>query len=184
MDPEVTLRKSRPTSSHIARSGPFEPPLHEQLVDVLSSASLVSRQWHILAQEYLYKRIWVSYPRDFETLLAVVAEPDELDILFAPGEGVAELSSNSRDNSPSGRSPARRSLEAMPNPGLLIRTLSFEKFRTSGMGRTVGEGSQKRYITPTRVIKLLQGTRPSGLLDGDAPMNPWVPSGRFVVFTS
>lgn len=106
----------------IATSSPFAPPLHEQQRRIFRSISLVCRQWHIIAQEFLYNRLWVNYPKDFETLLECVADPEELDKLFAPGEGAAGMGWSSRDNSPSGRSPGRRSLDDMIPPGLLIRS--------------------------------------------------------------
>lgn len=177
MDPILTLRQTQPFS-YVASTSPFAPALHDQYLRVFYSISLVCRQWHALAQEYLYKRIWISFPKDFERLLACITDPDELENIFAPGEGAAAMGHNSRDASPAGRSPRRMSLEGLPNPGLFIRSLSFEKFRTSGLGRSIGEGSQHRFVTPTRVLKMLQGTRPVGSLDGEANVIPWRTSGR------
>lgn len=43
--------------------------------------------------------------------------------------------------------------------GLLIRQLSFADFRTHGLRRTVRQGSRERFVTPSRVLHLMRGTR-------------------------
>jgi hypothetical protein len=53
------------------------------------------------------------------------------------------------------------------NPGLLISYLSFSRFRTHGMRRSVREGSQHRFVTAARMLRLLRGTRaPGSLVEG------------------
>ena len=44
------------------------------------------------------------------------------------------------------------------NPGLLISLLTFSSFRTTSMRRTGREGSQQRFVTPNRLLRLLRGT--------------------------
>jgi hypothetical protein len=54
------------------------------------------------------------------------------------------------------------------NPGLLISYLSFSRFRTHGMRRSVREGSQHRFVTPARMLRMLRGTRaPGSLVEGE-----------------
>lgn len=52
-------------------------------------------------------------------------------------------------------------------PGLWIERLTFSSFRTIGMRRTIREGSQQRFVTTNRVLRLLQGTRGIGILSTD-----------------
>lgn len=56
---------------------------------------------------------------------------------------------------------------------MLIERLTFSSFRTIGLRRTIGEGSQHRFVTTDRVLRLLQGTRGIGILstDGDSPLD-------------
>jgi hypothetical protein len=58
-------------------------------------------------------------------------------------------------------------------PGLFIERLTFSSFRTIGLRRTIREGSQQRFVTTDRVLRLLQGTRGIGILsvDGDSPLD-------------
>lgn len=103
-------------------------------------------------------------------MLADVAEVSEIDNIFARGGGAAQM--GSRSNLSARWSPKRLARKPAENPGLLIRQLSFEKFRTAGMRRTMGEGSNERFITPARLLKLLQGTRRPGTLVDDATKAP------------
>ena len=52
------------------------------------------------------------------------------------------------------------------NPGFLIENISFSRFRTAGMRRSVKEGSQARFVTSERLLHLLRGTRVPGDLTG------------------
>ena len=51
------------------------------------------------------------------------------------------------------------------NPGLLARSVTFERFRSHGLRRTVREGSRQRFVTPIRLLQILQGTRGAGALE-------------------
>lgn len=53
------------------------------------------------------------------------------------------------------------------NPGLHTYTLTFEKFRSHGLKRSVGEGSRQRFVTSERVLQILRGTRGPGALNPD-----------------
>lgn len=50
------------------------------------------------------------------------------------------------------------------NPGLLARSITFERFRSHGLRRTVREGSRQRFVTPSRLLQILRGTRTEGSL--------------------
>lgn len=65
------------------------------------------------------------------------------------------------------------------NPGLQIQSLTFEKFRSHGLRRTVKESSRQRFVTSDRLLQILRGTRgPGNLLlederdDGNAVLPP------------
>ena len=59
-------------------------------------------------------------------------------------------------------SAVQRFRKEASNPGLFIRQISFAQFRTHGMFRTIREGSQQRFVTPGRMLRLLRGTRAHG----------------------
>jgi hypothetical protein len=74
-----------------------------------------------------------------------------------------------RDDSPSSDSLSILHPEPFDesNPGLLISYLSFSRFRTHGMRRSVRESSQHRFVTAARMLRLLRGTRaPGSLVEG------------------
>ena len=50
-------------------------------------------------------------------------------------------------------------LDPSHSPLLLTRTLSFSRFRTAGLRRSVRQGSHERFVTPHRLLTLLRGTR-------------------------
>lgn len=50
------------------------------------------------------------------------------------------------------------------NPGLHITSLTFEKFRSHGLRRTVKESSRQRFVTSDRLLQILRGTRGPGSL--------------------
>lgn len=66
------------------------------------------------------------------------------------------------------------------NPGLHIRSLTFEKFRSHGLRRTVKESSRQRFVTSDRLLQILRGTRgPGNLLeDVDNPNESLEGKGR------
>lgn len=45
------------------------------------------------------------------------------------------------------------------NPGPFVSVISWSSFRTQGLRRTVGEGSQVRFVTAERVLRLFRATR-------------------------
>ncbi|KAG0140902.1 hypothetical protein CROQUDRAFT_99478 [Cronartium quercuum f. sp. fusiforme G11] len=45
------------------------------------------------------------------------------------------------------------------NPGPYITSLSFSKFRSHGMRRSIGESQQIRFVTDERLLRLLKSTR-------------------------
>jgi len=47
------------------------------------------------------------------------------------------------------------------SPLLLTRSISFARFRTAGMSRSGQQGSHERFVTPGRLLALLQATRAS-----------------------
>ena len=49
------------------------------------------------------------------------------------------------------------------NPGLHTQSITFERFRSHGLSRTIREGSRERFVTPERLLQILRGTR----LEGD-----------------
>ncbi|SCV70306.1 BQ2448_1700 [Microbotryum intermedium] len=51
------------------------------------------------------------------------------------------------------------SLNAADSPLLYTKTISFSRFRTAGMSRSLRQGSHERFVTPHRLLKLLRGTR-------------------------
>ena len=48
------------------------------------------------------------------------------------------------------------------NPGLYIHTITFERFRSHGLSRTLLEGSREKFVTPERVLQILRSTRLAG----------------------
>jgi hypothetical protein len=53
------------------------------------------------------------------------------------------------------------------NPGMYMHSLTFEKFRSHGLRRTVKESSRQRFVTSERILQILRGTRgPGSLLEG------------------
>lgn len=50
-------------------------------------------------------------------------------------------------------------LDDIYNPAPYITTISFSKFRSHGMRRSIGEGHQVRFVTPERLLRLLKSTR-------------------------
>ncbi|KAK9895790.1 hypothetical protein P389DRAFT_210656 [Cystobasidium minutum MCA 4210] len=50
------------------------------------------------------------------------------------------------------------------NPGLHLHSLTFEKFRSHGLRRTVKESSRQRFVTSDRLLQILRGTRGPGSL--------------------
>lgn len=50
-------------------------------------------------------------------------------------------------------------LDPAESPLLFTRAISFARFRTAGMKRTLRQGSNERFVTPQRLLTLLQGTR-------------------------
>ncbi|CAH7687477.1 hypothetical protein PPACK8108_LOCUS22265 [Phakopsora pachyrhizi] len=69
------------------------------------------------------------------------------------------------------------------NPAPYITSISFSKYRSHGMRRSIGEGHQARFVTPERLNRLLKSTRSrySGLTDvdlmeaGEGRRNEWSP---------
>lgn len=47
------------------------------------------------------------------------------------------------------------------SPLLLTRSISFARFRTAGMSRSGQQGSRERFVTPGRLLALMQATRAS-----------------------
>ncbi|GAA6007303.1 hypothetical protein JCM10207_001578 [Rhodosporidiobolus poonsookiae] len=45
------------------------------------------------------------------------------------------------------------------SPLLFTRSLSFARFRTAGMKRSIRSGKEERFVTPQRLLALLKGTR-------------------------
>ena len=72
------------------------------------------------------------------------------------------------------------------NPGLLTQTITFERFRSHGLRRTLREGSRQRFVTPIRLLQILRGTRLAGPLEvsgeyptsHDQPCSAGKPSGK------
>lgn len=50
-------------------------------------------------------------------------------------------------------------LDPADSPLLFTRAISFARFRTAGMKRTLRQGSNERFVTAQRLLTLLQGTR-------------------------
>lgn len=50
------------------------------------------------------------------------------------------------------------------NSGLFTKSLTFERFRSHGLKRTVREASQQRFVTPERLLQVLRGTRGHGAM--------------------
>ncbi|KAK4055365.1 hypothetical protein OIO90_003203 [Microbotryomycetes sp. JL221] len=50
-------------------------------------------------------------------------------------------------------------LNPRDSPLLFTKQISFSRFRTAGMSRSVRQGSHERFVTPTRLLTLLRGTR-------------------------
>ena len=53
----------------------------------------------------------------------------------------------------------RPDIDDIVNPAPFVSMISFSSFRTQGLRRTVGEGSQVRFVTSDRVLRLLRATR-------------------------
>lgn len=51
------------------------------------------------------------------------------------------------------------SLNAVDSPLLHTKSISFSRFRTAGMNRSVRQGSHERFVTSQRLLTLLRGTR-------------------------
>ena len=45
------------------------------------------------------------------------------------------------------------------SPLLYTYHISFSRFRTAGLRRSVSQGSHERFVTPERLLTLLRGTR-------------------------
>ncbi|KAH9809662.1 hypothetical protein DFH28DRAFT_933576 [Melampsora americana] len=50
-------------------------------------------------------------------------------------------------------------LDNIFNPAPYISSISFSKFRSHGMRRSIGEGHQIRFVTPERLLRLIKSTR-------------------------
>lgn len=50
-------------------------------------------------------------------------------------------------------------MNPLDSPLLYTKSLSFSKFRTAGLRRSVRQGSHERFVTPHRLLTLLRGTR-------------------------
>ncbi|KAK4047317.1 hypothetical protein OIV83_005495 [Microbotryomycetes sp. JL201] len=50
-------------------------------------------------------------------------------------------------------------LDPRDSPLLYTKQISFSRFRTAGMSRSVRQGSHERFVTPYRLLTLLRGTR-------------------------
>lgn len=50
-------------------------------------------------------------------------------------------------------------LDDIFNPAPYITSISFSKFRSHGMRRSIGEGHQIRFVTPERLLRLIKSTR-------------------------
>ncbi|GAA5989804.1 hypothetical protein JCM11641_003370 [Rhodosporidiobolus odoratus] len=50
-------------------------------------------------------------------------------------------------------------LNPRDSPLLFTRSISFARFRTAGMKRSIRSGKEERFVTPERLLKLLKGTR-------------------------
>ncbi|GAA5945282.1 hypothetical protein JCM3775_007421 [Rhodotorula graminis] len=55
--------------------------------------------------------------------------------------------------------PTLPTLDPSESPLLFTRSISFARFRTAGMKRTLRQGSNERFVTPARLVTLLGGTR-------------------------
>ncbi|BGP42401.1 hypothetical protein JCM10450v2_006495 [Rhodotorula kratochvilovae] len=71
---------------------------------------------------------------------AKTGEPVELTAAFAP-------------------MPILPTLDPAESPLLFTRSISFARFRTAGMKRTLRQGSNERFVTPQRLLTILSGTR-------------------------
>lgn len=60
------------------------------------------------------------------------------------------------------------------NPGLHLHSLTFEKFRSHGLRRTVKESSRQRFVTSDRLLQILRGTRGPGSLQVETTNNATV----------
>lgn len=170
------------------RPVPLLSPPYDDLLHNLCNVSLVSKDWHDASAPYLWSTLRIGFPRSFEQLLEIIGGPQEerdrlARILSNSGlitppasRDVSRTREVSRTRSMSrGRerflSPVRLDspgseassfdwglMEPSDN-GLLIRQLSFADFRTAGLGRTGRQGSRERFVTPSRVLHLMRGTR-------------------------
>ncbi|EGG11054.1 uncharacterized protein MELLADRAFT_115385 [Melampsora larici-populina 98AG31] len=61
-------------------------------------------------------------------------------------------------------------LDDLFNPAPYISSISFSKFRSHGMRRSIGEGHQIRFVTPERLLRLIKSTRSryTSLSDSDS----------------
>ncbi|GAA5860113.1 hypothetical protein JCM8547_009184 [Rhodosporidiobolus lusitaniae] len=50
-------------------------------------------------------------------------------------------------------------LNPRDSPLLFTRSISFARFRTAGMKRSIRSGKEERFVTPERLLTLLKGTR-------------------------
>lgn len=55
-------------------------------------------------------------------------------------------------------------LNPLDSPLLHTKTISFSRFRTAGLRRSVRQSSHERFVTPHRLLLLLRGTRTGGPL--------------------
>ena len=55
--------------------------------------------------------------------------------------------------------PPTLHLVSSHSPLLYTHTISFSRFRTAGLRRSVSQGSQERFVTPERLLRLLVGSR-------------------------
>ncbi|KAK4693489.1 hypothetical protein P7C70_g8916, partial [Phenoliferia sp. Uapishka_3] len=90
------------------------------------------------------------------------AEPSESEIEWAGMSGFSVRSySEDACMSPTSLVPTPPNLSLIPSHSPLLYTysISFTRFRTAGLRRSVSQGSSERFVTPERLLFLLRGTR-------------------------
>ncbi|GAA5839369.1 hypothetical protein JCM11251_003961 [Rhodosporidiobolus azoricus] len=85
----------------------------------------------------------------------VLQEPVDIE----PSRPLSSIIPSPADHADSTFPLALPRLNPRDSPLLFTRSISFARFRTAGMKRSIRSGKEERFVTPERLLTLLRGTR-------------------------
>ncbi|KAI5476339.1 hypothetical protein MNV49_007852 [Pseudohyphozyma bogoriensis] len=189
--PPSSLTRSLSLSRSSAQPQPvkraFMPPNMTLKREVFKALSLVDRNWGAEGIRWLWRDVGFGMPGGFQNVLRTVEDYNRGYLIVWPerserdaGESGWSIRSGSSDGTGAeivmsplemkgigavlDELPPTIALDPLDSPLLQTYLLTFSRFRSAGLNRSIRQSSHERFVTPARLLTMIRGTRSAGIL--------------------